>query len=239
MVPFAHSKVEMIRLKWRHLMSWTSTYTDEPLGWNLSRSSPWRFWWSIFTFYRNPSAIFINFLGPESCGIIKPPNVVSVSYGQDEVTVTAAFANRQCHEYGKVHCLISSKNDWNLLLAFSLDWWEHQCSTVVVTEVWQAVTAASTQLVSLIFDSFVHLSFRHRWTCTKWHCFQPSIPGTPWSPISASHIILRYSSGYMSLYYGGWSNTSQSKFYSKWPRGCMWTSYFLRRRVLEYLPVRL
>ncbi|KAI0044220.1 subtilisin-like protein [Auriscalpium vulgare] len=39
---------------------------------------------------------------PESCGIIKPPNVVSVSYGQDESSVTAAYANRQCAEYGKL-----------------------------------------------------------------------------------------------------------------------------------------
>ncbi|KAI0028799.1 subtilisin-like protein [Vararia minispora EC-137] len=39
---------------------------------------------------------------PESCGIIKPPNVVSVSYGQDEATVTPKFANRQCQEYAKL-----------------------------------------------------------------------------------------------------------------------------------------
>lgn len=39
---------------------------------------------------------------PESCGIIPPPKVVSVSYGQDEATVTAAFANRQCVEYAKL-----------------------------------------------------------------------------------------------------------------------------------------
>lgn len=42
------------------------------------------------------------YLGPESCGIIAPPNVVSVSYGQDESTVTPAFANRQCLEYAKL-----------------------------------------------------------------------------------------------------------------------------------------
>ena len=36
-----------------------------------------------------------------------PSQVVSVSYGQDEVTVTAAYANRQCTEYGKV-CRIAS-----------------------------------------------------------------------------------------------------------------------------------
>ncbi|KDQ49908.1 hypothetical protein JAAARDRAFT_63466 [Jaapia argillacea MUCL 33604] len=40
--------------------------------------------------------------GPESCGIIKPPNVVSTSYGQDEVTVTTAYAMRQCIEYAKL-----------------------------------------------------------------------------------------------------------------------------------------
>ena len=45
--------------------------------------------------------------GPESCGIVAPPFVVSVSYGQDESTVTPAFANRQCTEYAKVHSFIS------------------------------------------------------------------------------------------------------------------------------------
>ncbi|KAJ7480634.1 subtilisin-like protein [Mycena latifolia] len=42
------------------------------------------------------------FTGPESCGIIPPPHTVSVSYAQDEVTITAASANRQCSEYGKL-----------------------------------------------------------------------------------------------------------------------------------------
>lgn len=42
------------------------------------------------------------FLGPESCGIVSPPHTVSVSFLQDESTVTPAFANRQCSEYAKV-----------------------------------------------------------------------------------------------------------------------------------------
>jgi len=42
------------------------------------------------------------FKGPESCGIVAPPFVVSVSYGQDEAGVTAAYANRQCTEYAKL-----------------------------------------------------------------------------------------------------------------------------------------
>ncbi|KAF9561788.1 subtilisin-like protein [Agrocybe pediades] len=45
------------------------------------------------------------FKGPESCGIVAPPFVVSVSYGQDEVSVTPAFANRQCTEYAKLGML--------------------------------------------------------------------------------------------------------------------------------------
>jgi len=48
------------------------------------------------------------FKGAESCGIIAPPNVVSVSYGQDEASVTAAYANRQCTEYGKIGLLGTS-----------------------------------------------------------------------------------------------------------------------------------
>ncbi|TFK40518.1 subtilisin-like protein [Crucibulum laeve] len=42
------------------------------------------------------------FKGPESCGITKPPSTVSISYSQDESTVTPAFANRQCQEYAKL-----------------------------------------------------------------------------------------------------------------------------------------
>ncbi|KAJ6555036.1 subtilisin-like protein [Mycena vulgaris] len=42
------------------------------------------------------------FTGPESCGIIPPPHTISVSYAQDEQTITAASANRQCTEYGKL-----------------------------------------------------------------------------------------------------------------------------------------
>lgn len=42
------------------------------------------------------------FKGPESCGIVAPPHTVSVSYLQDESTVTSAFANRQCSEYAKL-----------------------------------------------------------------------------------------------------------------------------------------
>ena len=45
-------------------------------------------------------------IGPESCGIIKPPNVVSISYGQDEATATLAYATRQCQEYAKVRYLL-------------------------------------------------------------------------------------------------------------------------------------
>ena len=41
-------------------------------------------------------------IGPESCGIIKPPNVIPVSYLQDEATASLAYARRQCWEYAKV-----------------------------------------------------------------------------------------------------------------------------------------
>jgi hypothetical protein len=37
-----------------------------------------------------------------SRGPIKPPNVVSISYGQDEWSVTVKYAARQCSEYGKL-----------------------------------------------------------------------------------------------------------------------------------------
>ena len=41
-------------------------------------------------------------IGPESCGIIKPPNVVSISYSQDEAFPPLAYLQRQCWEYAKV-----------------------------------------------------------------------------------------------------------------------------------------
>ena len=41
-------------------------------------------------------------IGPESCGIIKPPNVVSISYSQDEALAPLAYLQRQCQEYAKV-----------------------------------------------------------------------------------------------------------------------------------------
>ncbi|KAF8879105.1 subtilisin-like protein [Gymnopilus junonius] len=42
------------------------------------------------------------FKGNESCGIVSPPFVVSVSYGQDESSISAKSAIRQCTEYGKL-----------------------------------------------------------------------------------------------------------------------------------------
>ncbi|KAH8981731.1 subtilisin-like protein [Lactarius akahatsu] len=42
---------------------------------------------------------------PESCGIIQPPYVVSVSYAQDEGTATHRYATRQCNGYGKLGLL--------------------------------------------------------------------------------------------------------------------------------------
>ncbi|KAJ7595053.1 subtilisin-like protein [Mycena floridula] len=48
------------------------------------------------------------FKGPESCGIVKPPHVVSISYGQDESTISAKSAQRQCAEYAKLGLLGTS-----------------------------------------------------------------------------------------------------------------------------------
>ncbi|KAH9176550.1 subtilisin-like protein [Lactarius sanguifluus] len=52
-----------------------------------------------------PDTLPGGFNQPESCGIIKPPFVVSVSYGQDEGTATHRYATRQCNEYGKLGLL--------------------------------------------------------------------------------------------------------------------------------------
>lgn len=40
--------------------------------------------------------------GPESCGIIKPPNVISTSFASDEADATPFYNTRQCNEYGKL-----------------------------------------------------------------------------------------------------------------------------------------
>ncbi|KAI0305677.1 subtilisin-like protein [Multifurca ochricompacta] len=52
-----------------------------------------------------PDPLAGGFNQSESCGIIKPPFVVSVSYGQDEGTATHRYATRQCNEYGKLGLL--------------------------------------------------------------------------------------------------------------------------------------
>ena len=38
----------------------------------------------------------------EDCGITKPANVISTSYGMNEADVTPAYAIRQCNEYAKL-----------------------------------------------------------------------------------------------------------------------------------------
>ena len=63
-------------------------------------------------------------IGPESCGIIKPPNVVSISYGQDEATATFAYATRQCQEYAKVRYIIESTLS-SLSTFYSSECWGH------------------------------------------------------------------------------------------------------------------
>jgi len=42
------------------------------------------------------------FKGAESCGIVKPANVISISYGSQEPEMTAAYQVRQCNEYAKL-----------------------------------------------------------------------------------------------------------------------------------------
>lgn len=45
------------------------------------------------------------FKGPQSCGIAKAANVISVSYGGDEVEVPPSYQERECAEYGKLGLL--------------------------------------------------------------------------------------------------------------------------------------
>ncbi|KAG9312229.1 peptidase S8/S53 domain-containing protein [Chiua virens] len=43
--------------------------------------------------------------GPKACGTVKPANVISTSYSDDEADLTLAYASRQCTEYGKLGLL--------------------------------------------------------------------------------------------------------------------------------------
>ncbi|KAG9312230.1 peptidase S8/S53 domain-containing protein [Chiua virens] len=42
------------------------------------------------------------YTGPKSCGTVKPANVISTSYGDNEAHLTRVYASRQCAEYGKL-----------------------------------------------------------------------------------------------------------------------------------------
>ncbi|KAH8079080.1 subtilisin-like protein [Cristinia sonorae] len=42
------------------------------------------------------------FTGAAQCGIVKPANVISTSYGYNEADLTPAYTARQCAEYGKL-----------------------------------------------------------------------------------------------------------------------------------------
>jgi len=49
-----------------------------------------------------PDPLAGGFDKPESCGIVKPANIISTSYGMNEADVTLFYAQRQCAEYGKL-----------------------------------------------------------------------------------------------------------------------------------------
>jgi tripeptidyl-peptidase I len=40
--------------------------------------------------------------GPENCGTVKPPYVISTSYASDEANATPFYDTRQCNEYAKL-----------------------------------------------------------------------------------------------------------------------------------------
>lgn len=49
-----------------------------------------------------PDALPGGFDKPESCGIVKPANVISTSYSMVESEITPFYAIRECNEYGKL-----------------------------------------------------------------------------------------------------------------------------------------
>lgn len=71
------------------------------VGWYISWSSSWRLEGSVSAHFSLLRQLILS-AAPESCGIIAPPFVVSVSYGSDEASMTAAYAQRQCTEYAKL-----------------------------------------------------------------------------------------------------------------------------------------
>lgn len=56
--------------------------------------------------------------GQEDCGTVKPANVISTSYGYNEADLSAAYAIRQCNEYGKLGLMgvtfLFSSGDWGV-----------------------------------------------------------------------------------------------------------------------------
>jgi tripeptidyl-peptidase-1 len=56
--------------------------------------------------------------GAEDCGTVKPANVISTSYGYNEADLSAAYAIRQCNEYGKLGLMgvtfLFSSGDWGV-----------------------------------------------------------------------------------------------------------------------------
>lgn len=49
-----------------------------------------------------PDTLPGGFNGPESCGIVKPANIISTSYSMVESQITPFYAIRECNEYGKL-----------------------------------------------------------------------------------------------------------------------------------------
>jgi len=181
--------------------------------------------------------------GPESCGIVAPPHTVSVSYLQDESTVTPAFANRQCSEYAKVFW--SCGYIWQYTYHFwqSLDLWERRSSiAVAITALLETeVSASMLNVCSSFLYLFSPLSSRMITTDEpvgrSGTVFNPGFPVRSVSLDCELHSSKPIFLGFLPLHYRGRSHTGKPRINGQRPGRCMRASHLLRRRLLQHLPV--
>ena len=196
-------------------------------------------------------------IGPESCGIIKSPNVVSVSYAQDEAVASLAYAQRQCSEYAKVRYVLWSTLS-SIFRFYSSEWWGHLWFTVVEILVLQAgatvlpkaQTSAWTanvcfgpplkyylcfwRLCMKIKKLIMGQSLTHRFLYVQtWFLLLPMTHCSTSVDVSVRNVCR--------------SNPDEIRIYGRWPGGScngllgllVCRVILLRRWLLKYLPVRL
>lgn len=72
---------------------------------------------SSYPFSRKPKLILTH-VGPRQCGVFKPTNVISASYGQAEADLPINYSKRQCNEFMKLglqgHSILTASGDYGV-----------------------------------------------------------------------------------------------------------------------------